>query len=111
MDPKDLRQAFANNPRRLRHAKGISQEDLAYEPAELLRVPTASGLLVNYAAIIIGAPARLFTGFAWTPCMSIWRPFRVCPNVNRYIRSRSCGIGLDPRNWWITLWITSPTLT
>ena len=145
MDPKDLRQAFANNLRqRLRHAKGISQEDLAYEagvnrtylsklekgasypgleiiaklatilecePAELLRVPTASGLLVNYAAIVIGAPARLFAGFAWTPCMSIWRPFRVCPNVNRYIRSRSCGIALDPRNWWITLWITSPTLT
>ena len=31
MDPKDLRQAFAANLRRLRHAKGISQEDLAYE--------------------------------------------------------------------------------
>lgn len=31
MDPKDLRQAFANNLRRLRHAKGISQENLAYE--------------------------------------------------------------------------------
>jgi transcriptional regulator with XRE-family HTH domain len=30
MDPKDLRQAFAANLRRLRHAKGISQEDLAY---------------------------------------------------------------------------------
>jgi transcriptional regulator with XRE-family HTH domain len=30
MDPKDLRQAFASNLRRLRHAKGISQEDLAY---------------------------------------------------------------------------------
>jgi hypothetical protein len=28
---EDLRQAFANNLRRLRHAKGISQEDLAYE--------------------------------------------------------------------------------
>ena len=27
----DLRQAFAANLRRLRHAKGISQEDLAYE--------------------------------------------------------------------------------
>ena len=27
----DLRQAFANNLRRLPHAKGISQEDLAYE--------------------------------------------------------------------------------
>ncbi|HEY2540039.1 MAG TPA: helix-turn-helix transcriptional regulator [Stellaceae bacterium] len=31
MDPEDLRQAFANNLRRLRHAKGISQEALAYE--------------------------------------------------------------------------------
>jgi transcriptional regulator with XRE-family HTH domain len=31
MDPRDLRQAFANNLRRLRHAKGISQEDLAHE--------------------------------------------------------------------------------
>jgi transcriptional regulator with XRE-family HTH domain len=31
MDPRDLRQAFAANLRRYRHAKGISQEDLAYE--------------------------------------------------------------------------------
>ena len=31
MDPRDLRQAFAANLRQLRHAKGISQEDLAYE--------------------------------------------------------------------------------
>ena len=31
MDPMDLRQAFAANLRRLRHAKGISQEDLAHE--------------------------------------------------------------------------------
>jgi transcriptional regulator with XRE-family HTH domain len=30
MDPMDLRQAFAANLRRLRHAKGISQEELAY---------------------------------------------------------------------------------
>jgi len=27
----DLRQAFAANLRRLRHAKGLSQDDLAYE--------------------------------------------------------------------------------
>jgi transcriptional regulator with XRE-family HTH domain len=27
----DLRQAFATNLRRLRHAKGLSQEDLAHE--------------------------------------------------------------------------------
>jgi transcriptional regulator with XRE-family HTH domain len=31
MDPRELREAFAANLRRLRHAKGISQEDLAYE--------------------------------------------------------------------------------
>ena len=31
MDPRDLRDAFAANLRRLRYAKGISQEDLAYE--------------------------------------------------------------------------------
>jgi transcriptional regulator with XRE-family HTH domain len=31
MDPRDLRQAFAANLSRFRHAKGISQEDLAYE--------------------------------------------------------------------------------
>ena len=31
MDPRDLRQAFAANLRWFRHAKGISQEDLAYE--------------------------------------------------------------------------------
>lgn len=30
MDPRDLRQAFAANLRRLRHASGISQENLAY---------------------------------------------------------------------------------
>jgi transcriptional regulator with XRE-family HTH domain len=30
MDPRDLREAFAANLRRLRHAKGISQEDLAH---------------------------------------------------------------------------------
>ena len=29
MDPRDLREAFAANLRRLRHAKGISQEELA----------------------------------------------------------------------------------
>jgi transcriptional regulator with XRE-family HTH domain len=31
MDPRDLRQAFAANLRRLRNARGISQENLAYE--------------------------------------------------------------------------------
>lgn len=29
----DLRQVFAANLRRLRHVKGLSQEELAYEPA------------------------------------------------------------------------------
>jgi transcriptional regulator with XRE-family HTH domain len=32
----DLREVFATNPRRLRHAKGLSQDDLAYE-AEVSR--------------------------------------------------------------------------
>ena len=32
----DLREAFATNLRRLRHAKGLSQDDLAYE-AEVSR--------------------------------------------------------------------------
>jgi transcriptional regulator with XRE-family HTH domain len=32
----DLREVFASNLRRLRHAKGISQDDLAYE-AEISR--------------------------------------------------------------------------
>jgi transcriptional regulator with XRE-family HTH domain len=31
MDPRDLREAFAANLRRLRYAKGISQEDLAHQ--------------------------------------------------------------------------------
>jgi DNA-binding XRE family transcriptional regulator len=31
MDPRDLRDAFAANLRRLRHARSISQEDLAHE--------------------------------------------------------------------------------
>jgi transcriptional regulator with XRE-family HTH domain len=30
MDPRDPREAFAANLRRLRHEKGISQDDLAY---------------------------------------------------------------------------------
>jgi transcriptional regulator with XRE-family HTH domain len=36
MDPRDLREAFAANLRWLRHAKGISQEDLAHQ-AEINR--------------------------------------------------------------------------
>ena len=31
MDPRDLREACAANLRRARHAKGVSQEDLAHE--------------------------------------------------------------------------------
>jgi transcriptional regulator with XRE-family HTH domain len=31
MDPRDLREAFAANLRRLRHERGISQEGLAHE--------------------------------------------------------------------------------
>ena len=33
MDPRDLRQTFAANLRRFRHAKGIPQEDLAHDAA------------------------------------------------------------------------------
>jgi transcriptional regulator with XRE-family HTH domain len=36
MDPRDLRKAFAANLRRLRHADGRSQEDLAHD-AEINR--------------------------------------------------------------------------
>jgi hypothetical protein len=37
MDPRELRQAFAANLRRLRHAKGISEEGLAYDEAGVNR--------------------------------------------------------------------------
>jgi transcriptional regulator with XRE-family HTH domain len=68
MDPMDLRQAFANNLRRLRHAKGISQEDLAHEAgisrsymSKLERAATYPGLeiIAKLATLLEVAPAEL----------------------------------------------------
>ena len=68
MDPMDLREAFANNLRRLRHAKGISQEDLAYEAgvnrtylSKLERAATYPGLeiIVKLATVLEVEPAEL----------------------------------------------------
>lgn len=68
MDPKDLRQAFANNLRRLRHAKGISQEILAYEAgvnrtyvSKLEKAATYPGLeiIAKLATVLECEPAEL----------------------------------------------------
>jgi transcriptional regulator with XRE-family HTH domain len=68
MDPMDLRQAFAANLRRLRHAKGISQEDLAYEAginrsymSKLERAATYPGLeiIAKLATVLECDPAEL----------------------------------------------------
>ena len=68
MDPQDLRQAFAANLRRLRHAKGISQEDLAYEaginrsyPSKLEKGVSYPGLeiIVKLATVLECDPAEL----------------------------------------------------
>ena len=75
MDPRDLRQAFAANLRRLRHAKGISQEDLAYDadvnrtylsklekgvsyPGLEIIVKLANALDVEPAELLMAAPPR-----------------------------------------------------
>jgi transcriptional regulator with XRE-family HTH domain len=68
MDPEELRQAFANNLRRLRHAKGISQENLAYEAginrtylSELEKGVSYPGLeiIAKLAAVLECEPAEL----------------------------------------------------
>jgi transcriptional regulator with XRE-family HTH domain len=68
MDPRDLRQAFANNLRRLRHAKGISQEDLAHEAgvnrsymSKLEKGASYAGLeiIAKLATVLETAPAEL----------------------------------------------------
>jgi transcriptional regulator with XRE-family HTH domain len=68
MDPMDLRQAFANNLRRLRNAKGISQEDLAYEAginrsymSKLEKGASYPGLeiIAKLAAVLEVEPAEL----------------------------------------------------
>jgi transcriptional regulator with XRE-family HTH domain len=64
----DLRQVFAANLRRLRHAKGLSQEDLAYEAdvnrsymSTLERGATYPGLeIIGKLAGVLGVePAEL----------------------------------------------------
>lgn len=66
----DLRQAFAANLRRLRHAKGLSQEDLAYEAnvnrsymSKLEKGATYPGLeIIGKLATVLGVePAKLLT--------------------------------------------------
>jgi transcriptional regulator with XRE-family HTH domain len=68
MDPQDLRQAFAANLRRLRHAKGISQEDLAHEAginrsymSKLEKGATYPGLeiIAKLATVLEVEPAEL----------------------------------------------------
>jgi transcriptional regulator with XRE-family HTH domain len=68
MDPADLRQAFANNLRRLRHARGISQEDLAHDAginrsymSKLERAATYPGLeiIAKLATVLEVEPAEL----------------------------------------------------
>ncbi len=68
MDPEDLRQAFANNLRRLRNAKGISQEALAYEAgvnrtylSKLEKAASYPGLeiIAKLAAVLECEPAEL----------------------------------------------------
>jgi predicted transcriptional regulator len=67
-DARDLRDAFAANPRRLRHAKGISQEDLAYESgvnrtylSKLEKAATYPGLeiIAKLATVLECDPAEL----------------------------------------------------
>jgi transcriptional regulator with XRE-family HTH domain len=64
----DLRQVFATNLRHLRHEKGLSQEDLAYEAginrsyiSKLERGATHAGLeIIGKLASVLGAePAEL----------------------------------------------------
>ena len=68
MDPRDLRKAFAANLRRLRHASGKSQEDLAYEAAvnrtyvsKLEKGASYPGLeiIAKLAAVLEVEPAEL----------------------------------------------------
>ena len=68
MDPRELRQAFAANLRRLRHAKGISQEHLAYEAgvnrtyvSKLEKGDELSGLeiIAKLATVLEVEPAEL----------------------------------------------------
>jgi DNA-binding XRE family transcriptional regulator len=78
MDPMDLRQAFAANLRRLRHAKGISQEDLAHE----------AGINRSYMSKL--EKGASYPGRRSSPSLppslrssrpSCWRCYRESPNV------------------------------
>ena len=68
MDPRDLRDAFAANLRRLRHAKGISQEELAHDAginrsymSKLERAASYPGLeiIAKLATVLECDPAEL----------------------------------------------------
>jgi transcriptional regulator with XRE-family HTH domain len=70
MDPRDLRDTFAANLRRLRHAKGISQEDLAHEAginrsymSKLEKGASYPGLeiIAKLATVLEVEPAELIT--------------------------------------------------
>jgi transcriptional regulator with XRE-family HTH domain len=65
----DLRDRFATNLRRIRHARGISQEDLAYEAgvdrayvSRIERAITYVGLEIigKFAEVLKVDPAELF---------------------------------------------------
>jgi transcriptional regulator with XRE-family HTH domain len=68
MDPRDLRDAFAANLRRLRHARGISQEELAHDAginrsymSKLERAASYPGLeiIAKLATVLEVEPAEL----------------------------------------------------
>jgi transcriptional regulator with XRE-family HTH domain len=68
MDPRDLRDAFAANLRRLRHARGISQEELAHDAginrsymSKLERAANYPGLeiIAKLATVLEVEPAEL----------------------------------------------------
>jgi transcriptional regulator with XRE-family HTH domain len=70
MDPRDLRDAFATNLRQIRHAKGISPEDLAHEAginrsymSKLEKGASYPGLeiIARLATVLEVEPAELIT--------------------------------------------------
>jgi transcriptional regulator with XRE-family HTH domain len=87
MDPRDLRDAFAANLRRLRHAKGISQEDLANEAginrsymSKLEKGASYPGLeiIAKLATVLEVEPARAAEGAGGRREIDTW----VCPKRN-----------------------------
>ena len=72
----DLRHRFATNLRRIRHNRGISQEDLAYEAgvdrayvSRIERAVTYVGLEIigKFAEVLKVDPAEFFTASSRTP--------------------------------------------